>query len=172
MSLLSLAHGVNRRCPRNGTKGNFAAMTRLRLMLFIPVLALIAACTPIYRNHGFVPADTELASVVVGQTTVDELPALIGRPSAQGLLTGSGWYYVGSRWRSYGAMAPQEIDRQVVAVSFAENGVVTNVERFGLAQGRVITLSRRVTDSGVSGVSIVRQILGNITNFNPGQVID
>lgn len=149
-------------------------MTAIRSLMTLAFLAVLglAACTPIYRNHGYVPPETELAQVVVGQTTMDDLPGLIGRPTAQGLLTGSGWYYVGSRWRRMGAAAPEEIDRQVVAISFAEGGVVSNVERFGLERGRVVTLSRRVTDGSVTEISLVGQLLGNLGNFQAGDFID
>ena len=149
-------------------------MTAIRSLMTLAFLAVLglAACTPIYRNHGYVPPETELGQVVVGQTTMDDLPGLIGRPTAQGLLTGSGWYYVGSRWRRMGAAAPEEIDRQVVAISFAEGGVVSNVERFGLERGRVVTLSRRVTNGSVTEISLVGQLLGNLGNFQAGDFID
>ncbi|WP_410217470.1 outer membrane protein assembly factor BamE [Paracoccus sp. (in: a-proteobacteria)] len=147
------------------------AIRQLMTLAFLAVLGL-AACTPIYRNHGYVPPANELAQVVVGQTTVDDLPGLIGRPSAQGLLTGSGWYYVGSRWRRVGAAAAQEIDRQVVAISFAPGGVVSNVETFGLERGRVVTLSRRVTEGSVTEISLVGQLLGNLGNFQAGDLIE
>lgn len=146
-------------------------MSAIRRFLILAALA-VAACAPVYRNHGYVPPELDLAEVVVGQTTMDELPTLIGRPSSQGLLTGSGWYYVGSRWRHYGPYEPQEITREVVAVTFAETGAVSNVERFGLERGRVITLSRRVTDLGIADVSLIRQLLGNLGNFDAGQIID
>ena len=146
-------------------------MSAIRQFLILAVLA-IAACAPVYRNHGYVPPELDLAQVIVGQTTVDELPTLIGRPSSQGLLTGSGWYYVGSRWQHFGPYEPKELTRQVVAISFDEAGTVANVERFGLERGRVVVLSRRVTDSGVTEISLIRQLLGNIGNFNAGQLID
>ncbi|WP_265499231.1 outer membrane protein assembly factor BamE [Paracoccus beibuensis] len=148
-----------------------AAIRSLMTLAFLAILGL-AACAPIYRNHGYVPPDLELAQVVPGQTTRDDLPALVGRPSAQGLLTGSGWYYVGSRWRRIGPAAPEEINREVVAISFAPDGVVSNVERFGLEQGRVVTLSRRVTEGSVSEVSFIGQLLGNLGNFQAGDFID
>lgn len=132
----------------------------------------LAACAPVYRNHGYVPPQSDLALVQVGQTTIDDLPELIGRPSAQGLLTGSGWYYVGSRWRDYGAFPSAEVDRRVVAISFAPNGTVSNVETFGLERGRVVPLSRRVTEGSVTEISIVRQILGNLGNFQASDFID
>jgi outer membrane protein assembly factor BamE (lipoprotein component of BamABCDE complex) len=64
-------------------------------------------------------------------------------------------------------MAPRETEREVVAVSFDSNGVVQNVERFGLERGNVVTLDRRVTSSPISDKSFIRQLLGNIGRFNP-----
>ena len=92
----------------------------------------------------------------IGQTTQYDLEGMIGRPGSQGLLEGSSWYYVGSRWRHYGAMRPQEVDREVVAIHFTPDGTVANVERFGIEQGRIVVLSRRVTDSNVSSISVIR----------------
>ncbi len=71
------------------------------------------------------------------------------------------------RTRTVGPLAPKEIDRQVVAISFSDTGVVENVERFGLERGQVVPLSRRVTDTGVVDNTFLRQLLGNIGRFNP-----
>ncbi|QRZ13824.1 outer membrane protein assembly factor BamE [Paracoccus methylovorus] len=131
----------------------------------------LSACQATYRNHGYVPPEEQLAQVVVGQTTQAELEGLIGRPSAQGLLTGSAWYYVGSRWQFYGPREPREVDRQVLAISFAENGVVSNVERFGMERGQVVVLSRRVTDTGVVSLGLIRQLLGNIGRVQAGDFL-
>ncbi|KRW93560.1 outer membrane protein assembly factor BamE [Paracoccus sp. PXZ] len=131
----------------------------------------LSACQATYRNHGYIPPEEQLAQVVVGQTAQSELEGLIGRPSAQGLLTGSAWYYVGSRWQFYGPREPREIDRQVVAISFAENGVVRNIERFGLERGQVVVLSRRVTDTGVTSLGLIRQLLGNVGRVQAGDFL-
>ncbi len=152
-----------------------ATMTTTRrrviaLALAVPLLAA-AGCTRMYRNHGYLPAEDELAQVVVGQTRRDELEYLIGQPGSQGLLTGAGWYYVGSRWESFGARPPREVERQVVAISFDQNDTVSNIERFGLERGRVVTLSRRVTDTGVVDTGLLRQLLGNLGRFNPGDFL-
>ena len=131
----------------------------------------IAACTPIYRNHGYVPSDEELALLEVGKDSRDTVAAAIGRPSAAGLLNDVGWYYVQSRWKHYGALPPKEEDRQIVAITFSEAGVVENVERFGLEQGRVIALSRRVTDSNIKGISVLQQLFGNIGRLRADQLL-
>ncbi|WP_312526059.1 outer membrane protein assembly factor BamE [Paracoccus sp. (in: a-proteobacteria)] len=140
------------------------------LALILPLVA--AGCTHVYRNHGYVPPQNDLALVQVGKTSQSELDSLIGRPSAQGVLTGSTWYYVGSRWDYFGAREPREVERRVVAISFNEQGVVQDVATYGLDHGRVIELSRRVTDSGIANVSIVRQLMGSIGRVSAGELLD
>ena len=59
-----------------------------------------------------------------------------------------------------------------MAVSFDANGVVANIERFGLERGRVVTLSRRVTDGSVTEISLIGQLLGNLGNFQAADIVD
>lgn len=144
----------------------FAEMARLRALqaglMVIGLFLILSACQPIYRNHGYVPSDAELALVEVGRDNRDTVAAAVGRPSAQGLLNDVGWFYVKSRYETRGAFARKEVDRQVVVISFDEDGTVSNVERFGLEKGRIVTISRRVTDSNVSGRGFISQLFGNI----------
>jgi outer membrane protein assembly factor BamE (lipoprotein component of BamABCDE complex) len=125
------------------------------------VVAALAACTPVIRNHGYVPAETELAQVKVGVNTRDTVKEKIGRPSTSGLLNDEGWYYVQSQYRLVGPREPKEIDRKVLAVTFNEAGVVENIALFGLEDGRVVEISRRVTETNIKGVSLIGQLLGN-----------
>ncbi|MGB3148890.1 MAG: outer membrane protein assembly factor BamE [Paracoccaceae bacterium] len=139
----------------------------------IAVLALaLGACTPIYRNHGYVPSDKDLEEVVVGKSTVEDVELSVGRPSAIGVLAGSGWYYVGSRFKQVGPRAPVEIDRQVVAITFDEAGVVENVERFGMEKGEVVAISRRVTKSNVKSIGFLRQLFQSLGNFDATKAIN
>ena len=96
---------------------------------------------------------------------------VVGRPSVAGILDVGGWYYVKSKFRAYGFRERREIDREVVAISFDGNGVVENIERFGIEDGRVVTISRRVTDSNIKGVSFLRQLFGSFGNFTADQLL-
>jgi outer membrane protein assembly factor BamE (lipoprotein component of BamABCDE complex) len=147
-----------------------ASLSRgIRLGLIGAVL-LIAACSTIYRNHGYVPTDDELALVEVGVDTRETVSEKIGRPTASGLLNDTGWFYVQSRWAYRGAFEPKEIERQVVSITFTEAGQVQNIERFGLERGKVVPLSRRVTESSVRGLSVIQQLLGSFGRIAPGIV--
>ena len=144
-----------------------------RVVVAVFGLAMVtAACAPTYRNHGYVPSDDDLARVEVGVDTRDTVAVEIGRPSAAGLLNDVGWYYVQSRWKHSGAFSPREENRQVVAITFSEDGVVENIERFGLEKGRVVALSRRVTESNIKGLSFLSQLLGNIGQLRADQIIN
>ena len=143
----------------------------LRVAMLGLMMVIIAACSPVYRNHGYVPNDDELSQIEVGKDTRETLAPLIGRPSAAAILNDEGWYYVQSRWKHSGARPPKEIDRQVVAITFDDKGVVENVERFGLEGGRVVALSRRVTTDNIKGISFLRQLLSGIGNFRGGEAV-
>lgn len=143
----------------------------LRAVVAAGVLALAVACTPIYRNHGYAPTEADLALLEVGVATRETVSAAVGPPSATGLLTEDAWYYVQSRFRRFGPREPQEVDRQVVAITFDEAGVLTNVERFGLEDGQVVVLSRRVTRTNIKGVTLIQQMLTNFGRIDAGDVL-
>ncbi len=127
----------------------------------------VAGCAPQFHNYGYVPPEEDLEQIQVGSDTRETVAEKVGVPASSGMLDNSGYYYVRMRTRTIGPMAPQEIERQVVAISFSERGIVENVERFGLERGQVVPLSRRVTTSTVNDNNFLRQVLGNIGRFNP-----
>ncbi|HBB83777.1 MAG TPA: outer membrane protein assembly factor BamE [Sulfitobacter sp.] len=140
--------------------------TRLRIA-GMGLALLLTACSPQYQNHGYVPPQDQLEQIVVGSDTKETVAQKIGVPTASGVLSDDSYYYVKMRQRALGFMAPKEIDREVVTVSFNEAGVVANVERFGLERGQVVPLSRRVTTSPVADNTFLRQLLGNLGRFSP-----
>ena len=137
----------------------------------VSALVLAVACTPVFRNHGYVPSDDELNEIVVGVDTRATVDDVIGAPSAGGLLEGGDYYYVRTRVRHFGMLEPQITERQVLAISFDDAGVVKNIERFGLEDGKVVPLTRRVTSSSVEGKGFLRQLLGNLGRFNPSTLL-
>lgn len=149
-----------------------AACHRARMQGLVLILAAsVAACSAVYRNHGYVPADEDLALVEVGKDTRETVGQKIGRPSTSGLLNDVGWFYVQSRYKHVGPREPKEIDRQVLAVTFTEAGVVENIARYGLSDGQVVEISRRVTKPNVKSRSVIQQILGNFGRFQAGDFL-
>lgn len=137
------------------------------------ILALSACgATTLKDSHGYIPENTLLNEVRVGTDTKDTVGRLLGRPSTQGIIDDSGWFYVKSDYERFLWRAPVEVDREVVSVSFSDAGVVENVERFGLEDGQVVALSRRVTTSNTRGVGFLRQLFSNFGTLDAGSFLD
>ncbi len=130
------------------------------------LVAALAACAPMVRKHGYAPGDEELAQLAVGVDGRDAVYEMFGAPSVAGVLEGGDLYYVESYIRRYGIKKPEVIERTVLAISFDDQDRVANIERFTLADGKIVPISRRVTSSSVEGKSFLRQLLGNLGKFN------
>lgn len=144
-----------------------ATRNRLARAMALCCLLLAAACSATYKNHGYVPPEEDLQALVVGVDTRATVDDTIGPPSASGMLDGGDYYYVRSRIRTYGMYRPEVVERKVLAISFNEDDTIANIETFSLADGQIVPLARRETDSSVVRNGFLRQLLGNIGNINP-----
>ena len=129
---------------------------------------LLGACSPIYRNHGYAPSDSDLAGLRLGADTRESVAASVGRPTTGGVLGEEGFYYVQSRFRHQGLLAPQEVEREVLALSFAPDGTLGAIERFGLQDGRAVAISRRTTPGVFADPSVIDRIAANFGGLDTG----
>jgi outer membrane protein assembly factor BamE (lipoprotein component of BamABCDE complex) len=141
----------------------------LRILALCGLIA-VAGCSSTYRNHGYVPPESDLENLIVNVDTRATVDDLIGPPSVSGLVGDGDYYYIRSRKRTYMMMRPQEVEREVVAISFNDDDTIANIERFGLEDGKAVPISRRVTDSSVVDNGFIRQIIRNIGVFTPEQL--
>ncbi|MRU13964.1 outer membrane protein assembly factor BamE [Roseovarius sp. A21] len=144
-----------------------ACRNRIIKMVAALGLSALTACSATYRNHGYVPPEEDLQQLVVGVDTRSTVDDVVGPPSVGGVLGDGNYYYVRKKVREYGMFRPEVVERQVLAISFDDTDAIANIERFGLEDGNVVPLSRRVTDSSVVDNGFLRQLLSNIGNINP-----
>ncbi|MCM2562429.1 outer membrane protein assembly factor BamE [Lutimaribacter sp. EGI FJ00015] len=133
---------------------------------------ILAGCSSVYRNHGYVPNDEDLSQIVVGVDTRDTVADVVGSPSAGGVLDSSGYYYISSRVRHFAYRRPEVVNREVLAISFDEAGVVSNIERFGLEDGQVVPITRRVTETGDTSNAFLQQLLRSLGNFAADDLLE
>jgi len=126
----------------------------------------LSGCSATYRDHGYIPSEDELSEIVVGVDTRASVEESVGYPSIAGVLDDGGLYYVESRVRHFGLLKPQVVEREVLAITFTDSQVVQNIERFSLADGQIVPLSRRVTSSSAQNNGFLRQLLGNLGRFS------
>ena len=133
-------------------------------------LAALAACSPTQRFHGYVPAEEVLSTISLGEAR-EAVIEKAGPPTTTGAV-GEDLYYVRSVFNHYGFFAPEEVSREVVAISFSPAGAVSNLERFDLSDGRIVPLTRRVTEDSVENGAFLRQLAGAAGNFDPSALIN
>jgi outer membrane protein assembly factor BamE (lipoprotein component of BamABCDE complex) len=158
-----MSHESHTRAPR--------MIRHLRAALTVAAMGVLSACAATFTNHGFVPPQAELEQILVGVDTRGTIEETIGRPSAAaGVTRDEAWIYSAYRVRNYTYQAPQVIERDVVAISFDGDGVVSNIERFGLEDGQLVQLSRRVTESSVRDFGFFRQLMRNLGRVDLGNL--
>jgi len=127
---------------------------------------LAVACAPTVQVHGYVPPQADIARVRPGVDNTAAVQQILGLPSSNGVLRDSAWYYVQSTIENYTYHAPKVVDRTVVAVNFDNRGVVRDIKRYGLADGRVVNLETRTTETGGRELGMLEQLFGNILNLD------
>lgn len=141
------------------------------LGLGIALAGGLAACSATHTNHGYVPPPELLSEIGIGASR-DLVSEVAGAPGIGGVMRDEAWFYTQYRVRNYAYNAPQVIERDIVAISFSDAGRVTNIERFGLEDGQIVQLSRRVTESSVRDLGFLRSILSNFGQINIGDAVD
>ena len=128
----------------------------------LTVLLMLAACSAQYRSHGYMPPQDDVDALVVGVDTRDSVAEALGVPSSGGLTRDDAYFYIRSRMQQ-GVLGRQtEVDREVLVLSFANQGVLSNIERFGLQDGLLVSLEHRVTKTAGPELSLIQQIIGSV----------
>lgn len=132
---------------------------------------MLGACAPTTQLHGYVPSPTDVSRIRPGVDTTETVLEILGRPSSAGLLQDSSWYYVQSTIENFTYNRPRVVDRTVLAVNYAPDGVVRDIQRYGLEDGRVVNLTTRTTETGGRTLGLLEQLFGSLLNIDPEQVI-
>jgi len=131
----------------------------------------LASCSTIYKDHGYLPLDTDLKNVVIGIDTRNSVTELLGSPSGSGVLEDGAIFYISTKIKNFLFYEPKVVSRDMIVVSFDDRDLVENIEKFTLEDGRVVVLSRRVTSAPVKGPKILSQIFGNLGNADAGTLL-
>lgn len=128
-----------------------------------------AACSPTTQIHGYVPPPSDVARLTPGVDTMATVEETLGLPTSTGLLRDTAWFYVQSVFENYTYNPARVVDRTVLVVNFDPNGVVTEIDRYGIEDGRIVNLTARTTDTGGRQLGVLEQLFGNLLNIDAEQ---
>lgn len=142
----------------------------------LPTLAalglLTLACAPTYTTHGFTPQLEDLETISAGSDTRGSVLRKLGRPSSLATFDENTWFYVASKMENFAFYEPEVVERTVVMVRFDAAGLVTDVARFGLQDGKVIDLATATTPTYGRELTFLQQIFGNLGNVEAEQIVN
>lgn len=139
------------------------------LATLIPAV-LLAACTPQMDSHGEHVDPDRLQTIRPGVQNRDEVARILGSPASTSAFGDESWYYISDVTETYSIFDTDVTERQVVTVRFDQQGVVKEVDLFGLERGREVELVDRETPSFGESGSLLDQFMGNLGRFNADQM--
>ena len=143
--------------------------TRGKAACLAAALALgvaLGGCAPIVDRHGYVQEGFDVESVRVGVDNRQSVQQKLGSPSTTGTFESNIWYYIAQRHEQRMFFSPKVTERQVVAVRFGRNGLVSEIETLELEDGQEIALVERETPTRGRETTLVQEFFGNIGRFN------
>lgn len=135
-------------------------------------IASAAGCRATRDFHGYVPDQALPTDVEPTVDTRSTVLARLGSPSTTSVFDDNLWVYMSSTRENKAFYYPKVVSREIVAIQFDENDVVSDVLTYDLEDGRVIDYASRVTPTRGRELSILEQLfgsIGNIPNQIPGQ---
>lgn len=139
------------------------------------LLAPLGACGPSsYGLFAYPPQargaevdSTEIAQLVPGTSTRQDVTALLGTPTIRAPFDDNTWIYVSQITRPVIAGTQSVLRQHVYALTFDQAGVLRTIVQKDKADALPVQVVSRTTPSPGSQASFFQQLIGNIGRFNP-----
>jgi outer membrane protein assembly factor BamE (lipoprotein component of BamABCDE complex) len=128
----------------------------------------VAACSPTVDNRGYVPDPTALERVKPGRQTRGDVADILGTPSSVTPFTDDTWIYIHRKTSTVAFFEPKVLEQNVVVVDFDDAGLVRDVRRYSLEDGKLIDPVTRKTPAPGKELTFLEQLIGNIGRFAQG----
>jgi outer membrane protein assembly factor BamE (lipoprotein component of BamABCDE complex) len=139
----------------------------------ISLALLVASCTPIVDTRGHNLDEADFSQIIPGQSSPDDVRAILGSPSATSTYGDETWYYISERKETSGFNAPEVADQKVVAITFDADKKVADVKDYTKKEGKPVQIVDKETPTEGHELTFIEQMLGNFGRFNtPGRGID
>jgi outer membrane protein assembly factor BamE (lipoprotein component of BamABCDE complex) len=147
-------------------------MALRRLALAGIAATMMAGCAATRDFHGYVPDQALATDVQPAVDTRSTVLARLGTPSTTSIFNDDLWVYMSSTRELLTFYYPKVVAREIVAIQFDEDDVVSDVLVYDVNDGRTLAYNSRVTPTRGRELGILEQLfgtIGNLRNQLPGQ---
>ena len=124
---------------------------------------------PIVETHGYMPAKADVERLRPGVHNISSVQRLLGSPSAITRFQHRSWLYISQRSETVAFLAPKMVRRQVLELQFNQKGILQDVKRYDLKDGKRIEIAEDKTKTRGSELTILQQLLGNLGRFSTAE---
>ena len=121
----------------------------------------LGACSSGLNTHGNLPDKEIVEGIQPGIHNQQDVLGMLGSPSAVSTFEENRWYYIGSRSETVAFFEPEILERNVLVVSFTDDGRVDEKKVYTLNDSREVDPVDRVTPTEGKTLSVFQQLFGN-----------
>ncbi len=155
------------------TDSRLSSRRRILVAAFsLPVVALVAGCTPEINHRGYYVKPGSLDQIREGMAK-PEVESIMGSPSTTASINfqGDSYYYITSVTQGRSFLEPKEINRQIIAIRFDKQDQVQSLAQYTLEDGKIINMLDRTTPVVGQEFSLLKELFRNTANNGPSSDI-
>jgi outer membrane protein assembly factor BamE (lipoprotein component of BamABCDE complex) len=137
-------------------------MFRPGLVALAALAVASAGCTASRDFHGYAPDQALPIDVKPSVDTRSTVLARLGSPSTTSIFDDKLWVYMSSTREILAFYYPKTVQREIVAIQFGDDDVVSDVLVYDVTAGRTIAYNSRITPTRGRELSIIEQLFGSI----------
>ncbi len=127
---------------------------------------MTASCTWMGAEQvGDAPAEVRINAIKPSKHTKEDVNRLLGSPTSITLFEKESWLYIESKEQNRLFLPQEEIERQVIQITFNPQGTVEKVNKLSLKDGQTIACDETITPVTGKDLSVFDELIGNFGRF-------
>lgn len=132
----------------------------------ICLVVAVGACSPRAQTRGNLPDPDMVAQLTEGDITREEVEEFLGSPSSVTTFGDEVWLYISEQTETLAWFEPEIKNRQVLALHFDKEGILTKIETAGLDEAKKLQPVERQTPTHGNKLTFLEQLVGNFRRFS------
>ncbi len=137
----------------------------IRKMLFISICLITTACSSdlFVVHNGNMPTNDKIEQIKLGQSK-QTVMNILGAPSLTTGLSDDHWIYMATTTKKVAFLRHEELDRQILALSF-DNNSVSKIEQLTLEDANDLQIDKDITKTEEQKQGFFRKYFGGVGNY-------
>lgn len=137
-------------------------MSRWALAAIAASLLTTTACTPVVTQRGWIQNEQQISQVKIGEADRTAVREALGTPSSAAAFAPETWFYISSEEEQVAFLDPEIRKRDILAVEFDDNGVVRDMRRYTIQDGKLFAFNDEQTPTRGRELTLLQQLFGNV----------